>query len=149
MDLEERSRRNVTICAMRVLFSGALLLSGRTEAANIGHDCKPFGLINIVKEAASPVSFWTAALKEVDDAVNGAQLSYRLTQLENRNDKIRANLDASEMRAMGISPELDPKTRKVLAEADKLIEDTERNMLSDTLRWAVKCRAYANQKLGK
>lgn len=68
--------------------------ASQSIAATIGPNCSPSGPINIMKEMVSPVPFWTAALKEIDQKIKGAQDAYRFNQLERRNDKIRDNLDA-------------------------------------------------------
>ena len=84
------------------IFLITFLLAPQANAATIGPDCSPSGPINIMKEMVSPVPFWTAALKEIDQRIKGEQDAYRYNQLKNRNDKIRANLEANEMRALGI-----------------------------------------------
>ena len=127
----------------------AFVFAPQASAATIGPNCSPAGPINIVKEMVSPVLFWTAVLNEIEQEVKGAQDAYRFTQLEKRNDKVRANLEASEMRALGIPQLNDPQLNRELAETDRFIENLDRELLLETRRWAAKCRAYANQKLGK
>ena len=132
-----------------LIYLGVLFLSAQTMAATIGQDCSPSGLINLTKEVVSPVTFWTAALREIEQELDGAQVAYRIKQLENRNDHISDNLVASEMRALGIVPQNDPQFNRVMAESDRLIDKLDRDMLLETQRWAAKCRTYANKKLGK
>ena len=81
--------------------------------------------------------------------MEGAQAAYRFKRLENRNDKIRDNLEASELRALGVPQLNDPQFNREMAETDRFIEKLDRDMLLETQRWAATCRIYANKKLGK
>lgn len=133
----------------RIVLLLMAVVSGSPMAATINRDCQPSGLINMAKEKFSPASFWTAALNEIDVTLKGEQDAFRLMQLENRNDKIRANLEDSELRAMGIPPDNDPQLARELAESEREMMKMERDMLLEVQQWAAKCRAYANHQLSK
>lgn len=124
-------------------------VSDSPMAATINQNCQPSGLINMAKEKFSTTTFWTAALNEIDVTLKGQQDAFRLMQLENRNDKIRENLESSELRAMGIPQDNDPRLARELAESEREMMKLEMDMLLEVQQWAARCRTYANHQLGK
>jgi len=125
----------------------ALAFATTAQGASIGSDCKPSGLINIAKEVAYPTAFWKKVLVQIDEEVAGAVQAYRLSVVERENDKIRNALTEREMCVIGITPQQNPDLERALADADRMIAQTDRTLLKDTQHWAERCRIYARQNL--
>lgn len=119
------------------------------RAADLGPDCKPNGIVAVAQEAWNPKAFWTRQLKEIRDYVEGQKLSYRLSLIERKRNRVNETLDAEEMKAMGIPQISDPELERELARTDREIVALDRELLQGAIEWGQRCTTYARQKVSE
>lgn len=100
------------------------------------------------------------SLTKIDEEVTGAKFAFRYSTLEHRNDKIKQALDEQldrvaeleinkDYRASSTPQEIDnrerqiAKDKKISAELDKMIAESDAQLLRSTMDWASACRAKA------
>jgi hypothetical protein len=156
MFLDERGNATMRVMPVIAVLSSCLLLllADAAQAASIGPDCTPSGLISVAKAALNKAEFWKKALAEIDEEVAGAQQEFRLSALERKNDKIRSALHDQEMLAAAATPENKLAIEHTITEVDRefgnvgaILAKADEERLQSVLRWADKCRPYAQWKL--
>lgn len=121
--------------------------SSSVIAVSLGPNCEPAGPINAVKAFASPSTFWPAAMKFIDDEVQGAYVASRMTRIDLAHGRVEKAQIEREMQASGIQPIPDPKLDQAINEANKGIIQMDADLLQHTLLWANRCRAHVRSKL--
>ena len=91
-------------------------------------------------------TFWADALIDVEREVKAARDELRISIVTSQNDKIRSRLQDNELRALGIEPLNDPGYNRIVSENEKDFQNILRQQLSETVRWAEKCRKIISTK---
>ena len=146
-DREKNESRYIFDTSRRLHFCGIIL----TQAFGIswGYDCKPRGFLAIAKEKLDAKAFWTTQLKEIQSYVEDQITANKLYLMNKNHELIERRIEDEEMRVLGIAPYSDPALEKALRETDTLLDDTNNNLLSQTIEWGRKCTLYANNKLNR
>jgi hypothetical protein len=137
--------RNIRLFFLISLFSVSFN-SRPVIAGMINIDCEPSGISNILAEKMYHKTFWADALIDVEREVKAARDELRISIVTSQNDKIRSRLQDNELRALGIEPLNDPEYNRIVSENEKDFQNILRQQLSETVRWAEKCRKIISTK---